>query len=91
MDLTADQVIAAYLELCETEQDWIRLARIRPLVDAPREEVDKALIELMYTGLVHLSPDSNTKVLTNADHEAAIRVGGEDLHILCVEEEYFDA
>lgn len=89
MNLIADQIIAAYLDLCETDQDWIRLARIRPLVDADREDVDETLVALMHTQLVHLAPDSNTKVLTKADHEAAIRVGGEDLHILCVEDEYF--
>jgi hypothetical protein len=91
MNLIADQIIAAYLDLCETDQDWIRLARIRPLVDASRDEVDETLVALMHTQLVHLSPDSNTKVLTADDHEAAIRVGNEDLHILCVEDEYFAA
>jgi hypothetical protein len=85
----ADQIIAAYLELCEDPQDWIRLARIRPLVNAPRKDVDKTLVELMYTGLVHLAPESNTKTHKPEDREAAIRVGGENLHILCIEEEFF--
>lgn len=84
-----DQIVAAYLELCQHPQDWIRLARIRPLVTAPRKLVDEVLIQLMYTGLFHLAPESNTKMLQPEDREGALRVGGEDLHIVCIEDEFF--
>ncbi|AXB45365.1 hypothetical protein [Amycolatopsis albispora] len=76
-----------YHALSEGPQDWIRLARIRPKLNgAAKSEVDEVLLEMIKTGTVHLAPDSNRKVLTEADHEAAIRVGGEDNHLITIEE-----
>ncbi|MFD9733485.1 hypothetical protein [Umezawaea sp. NPDC059074] len=78
---------AVYLDLADGPQDWIRLARIRPgLNGATKSEVDEALVKMLKTGTVHLAPDSNRKVLTEADHEAAIRIGNEDLHLIAIEE-----
>jgi hypothetical protein len=76
-----------YLELSVGRQDWIRLARIRPRLNgADKSEVDEVLLKMMKTGTVHLAPDSNRKVLTDADHEAAVRIGGEDKHLIAIEE-----
>lgn len=76
----------AYQELSTKPQDWIRLARLRPLLGgADKSDVDKALITMMRSGAVYLVPDSNRKVLTGADHEAAIRIGGEDKHLIAIE------
>lgn len=76
-----------YLDLSAGPQDWIRLARIRPMLNgADKSEVDEVLLKMMKTGTVHLAPDSNRKVLTDADREAAIRVGGEDQHLIAIEE-----
>lgn len=59
---------------------------LRPLLDgAPASEVDAVLKELSRQGRLHLAPESNRKALTDADHEAAIRVGGEDNHLLSIE------
>jgi len=76
-----------YDDLSAEPQDWIRLARIRPRLNgADKSEVDQVLLKMMKTGKVHLAPDSNTKVLTKADHEAAVRIGGEDKHLIAIEE-----
>jgi hypothetical protein len=76
-----------YLELGDGFQDWVRLAKIRPRLDgADREEVDETLLKMVKTGSVHLVPDSNRKVLTEEDHAAAIRIGGEDKHLMAIEE-----
>ncbi|MGA6165292.1 hypothetical protein [Amycolatopsis magusensis] len=76
-----------YSELSVGVQDWIRLARIRPKLNgADKSEVDEVLLKMTKTGTVHLAPDSNRKVLTDADHEAAVRVGGEDKHLIAIEE-----
>jgi hypothetical protein len=76
-----------YLDLSVKPQDWIRLARIRPKLNgADKSEVDDVLLKMMKTGTVHLAPDSNRKVLTDADHAAAVRIGGEDLHLMAIEE-----
>lgn len=75
-----------YHELSTQPQDWIRLARIHALLPgADKAEVDQALLKMMKTGTVHLVPDSNRKVLTDADHAAAIRIGGEDKNLIAIE------
>ncbi|MFC7614475.1 hypothetical protein ACFQV2_14045 [Actinokineospora soli] len=80
-------VRAVYLDLSVKPQDWVRLAKLRPRLDgAPREEVDDVLLKMVKEGVAHLAPDSNRKVLTDADHAAAIRVAGEDNHLLAIEE-----
>lgn len=78
---------AAYNDLAAAPEDWIRLARIRPRLNgAGKSEVDDVLLEMMKTGTVHLAPDSNTKMLTAEDRAAAVRIGGEDLHLIAIEE-----
>lgn len=78
---------AAYRDLSVKPQDWVRLAKLRPRLDgADRDEVDKVLLAMIRTGLVHLAPDSNRKALTDADRDAAIRIGGQDKHLLAIEE-----
>ncbi|WP_234995763.1 hypothetical protein [Streptoalloteichus hindustanus] len=78
---------AVYLDLSVKPQDWVRLAKLRPRLNgADKDEVDKVLLGMIKTGKVHLAPDSNRKVLTDADHAAAIRIGSEDKHLLAIEE-----
>jgi hypothetical protein len=76
----------AYLDLSVKPQDWVRLARLRPKLDADKAEVDEVLLRLVKAGEAHLAPDSNRKVLTPADHAAAIRVGSEEKHLMAIEE-----
>lgn len=76
-----------YLDLGDGYQDWVRLAKIRPRLDGTdREEVDETLLRMVKTGTTHLVPSSNRKVLTDEDHAAAIRIGGEDKHLMAIEE-----
>jgi hypothetical protein len=76
-----------YLELGDGYQDWVRLAKVRPQLDgADRGDVDETLLKMVKTGAAHLVPDSNRKVLTEEDHAAAIRIGGEDKHLMAIEE-----
>ena len=76
-----------YQNLSVKRQDWVRLARIRPeIASVDREDIDGVLLKMIKSGRVHLAPDSNRKVLTVADHEAAIRIGGEENHLLAIEE-----
>jgi len=89
MNTTADAIAAAYLDLADGDQDWIRLAKLRPLVDASHADVTETLLEMVRTGYVHLVPDSNRKALTEADHAAAIRIGDEDKHLV-IFDEYFE-
>jgi hypothetical protein len=75
-----DRIREVYQLLSVKKQDWVRLAKLRPLIDAPRAEVDAALKNLVLSGAAVLAPDSNRKVLTDEDHAAAIDFG--DTHHL---------
>jgi hypothetical protein len=75
----------AYRELVREPRGWVGLVDLRPKLGAPADEVDAVLKELSLAGKVHLVPEDNRKVLTAADHEAAIRIGGEDNHLLSIE------
>ena len=77
----------AYVDLSVKPQDWVRLAKLRPKLNgAGKDEVDHVLLRMVKEGVAHLAPDSNRKVLTDADHAAAIRVGSEDKHLMAIEE-----
>lgn len=77
----------AYTELSDEPQDWVRLAKLRPKLNgAEKGEVDKVLLAMTRTGLVHLAQSANSKALTDADHAAAIRIGSEDKHLVAIEE-----
>ncbi|MDX3663640.1 hypothetical protein PV646_40670 [Streptomyces sp. ID05-26A] len=75
-----------YLELGDGYQDWVRLAKIRPRLGAERDDVDETLLQMVKAGDTHLVPSSNRKALTDEDHAAAIRIGGEDKHLMAIEE-----
>lgn len=76
----------AYATLASRPRDWVRLADLRAMLNgAAREDVDSVLREMSRAKQAHLVPDSNRKVLTDADHAAAIRIGGENNHLLAIE------
>ena len=76
----------AYWELATRPQDWVRLAKLRPKLDgADRSEVDDTLFSMTKTGLVHLAPYANRRALTDDDRDAAIRINGEENHVLAIE------
>ncbi|SER39825.1 hypothetical protein [Actinokineospora terrae] len=80
-------ILRVYRDLSVKPQDWVRLAKLRPeLNGAEKSEVDEVLLGMVRAGGTHLAPDSNRKVLTEADHAAAIRIGGEDNHLMAVDE-----
>ncbi|HET6705294.1 hypothetical protein [Amycolatopsis sp.] len=80
-----ERIRAAYRELVREPRGWVALVDLRPKLGAPPAEVDAVLKELSRAGKAHLVPEHNRKVLTAADHEAAIRIGGEDNHLLSIE------
>jgi len=79
------RIRVAYRELVREPRGWVALVDLRPKLGAPANEVDAVLKELSRTGKAHLVPEDNRKVLTPADREAAIRIGGEDNHLLSIE------
>jgi hypothetical protein len=80
------RIRTAYQKLARSTQDWVGLVDLRPMLgDAPKADVDAVLKELSRTGQAHLVPEPNRKVLNDADHAAAVRIGGEDNHLIVIE------
>lgn len=90
IDMTRDEIEPrirdAYATLARRPGDLVRLAQLRPMLNgAARADVDGVLREMSRAKQAHLVPDSNRKMLTDDDHAAAIRIGGEDNHLLAIE------
>jgi hypothetical protein len=83
-DIESD-IRAAYRKLAAKPRDWVRLADLRPLLNGS-DDVDGALRKMSRARQAYLAPDSNRRALTAADHEAAIRIGGQDNHQIMIEE-----
>jgi hypothetical protein len=81
-----DRIRSAYRELVKEPRGWVGLKELRPkLGGASASEVDVLLKKLSGAGEVHLVPEDNRKALSAADREAAIRIGGEDNHLISIE------
>ncbi|WP_328615990.1 hypothetical protein OHS18_04175 [Amycolatopsis sp. NBC_00355] len=79
------RIRVAYRELVKEPRGWVGLVDLRPKLGAPADEVDAVLKQLSGAGKIHLVPEDNRKALTAADHEAAIRIAGEDNHFVAFE------
>ncbi|MGY3515080.1 hypothetical protein ACVMYR_02055 [Micromonospora sp. PTRAS2] len=82
--LTA-RVVSAYRALADAPGAWVSLRRLRPFfADVPREDLDEALRRLSRSEGVAIAPESNQKTLTEVDIAAALRLGGQDNHLLAI-------
>ncbi|MPZ82949.1 MAG: hypothetical protein GEV28_22145 [Actinophytocola sp.] len=80
-----DRIRAAYDELAKEPGDWISLTALRrDLNGASRTKVDEALRRLNQDPKVNLAPDDDQRSLTQADRDAALRIGGENNHLLSI-------
>jgi hypothetical protein len=83
-DLEA-RIRKAYGELAPRAGEWITLDKLRrSLGSLPRAEVDNALMRLHGAPDVRLVPESNQKVLTDAERAAAISIGNQDKHLIAI-------
>jgi hypothetical protein len=83
-DLTAS-IEAGYRSLAAAgEFVGLRELRLR-LPGRPRPDVDAALAALFTAQRINLIPQSNQRALSDADHEAALRIGGEYKHLISIE------
>lgn len=80
------QIRTAYEILATKPQDWVRLADLRPLVEADQDDYETTLLAMTRTGRAHLAPDSDRKAHTQADRTHVIRIAGEDLMLLAIED-----
>jgi hypothetical protein len=78
-----------YRSLAATAGEFVSLRELRlrltGLTDRPRPDVDAALTTMFTAQRINLIPQSNQQALSDADREAALRVGGEYKHLISIE------
>jgi hypothetical protein len=81
-----ERIRAAYQTLAVRPSAWVSLTRLRAtLSELPRHDVDEALRRMYLQPRVYLIAEANQKTLSEADRAAAIRIGGENKHLLSIE------
>jgi hypothetical protein len=76
----------AYRRLASEENGWVSLTRLRSLIDdVPRAEVDATLRQMYRSPLVNIVAEADQRVLTPEDRESAVKIGGQDKHLLAIE------
>ena len=55
------------------------------LADIPRPDVDSALVVLFTGQRINLIPQENQQALSAADRQSALRIGGENKHLISIE------
>ena len=88
VDLTAC-IEAGYRSLAAGSGEFVSLRELRlrltELTGRPRPDVDSALAALFTAQRINLIPQSNQRALSDADREAALRIGGESKHLISIE------
>jgi hypothetical protein len=81
-----ERIRAAYEALAARPGAWVSLTRLRvALSELTRHDVDEALLRIDLQPHVYLIAEANQKILSDADRAAAIRIGGENKHLLSIE------
>jgi hypothetical protein len=76
----------AYEDLADGPAAPVRISALREAVEGvSRHDLDAELIRMAEQPAVHLRAEANQQTLTDADREAALRLGGEDRHNLQIE------
>ncbi|GAA3195186.1 hypothetical protein ACFO1B_03045 [Dactylosporangium siamense] len=80
-----ERIRAAYAELTTEPGAWVSLSRLRPrFADVSKDDLDKALERLLDSPDVELEPEDNQKTLKVEERRAAVRIGGENRHLLSI-------
>ena len=81
-----DRIRQAYRHLSSRPWDWVELRDLRAqLGDWPRREVDGELIGMFRAKEVNLTLHEDRGRLTQADRDAALRLGVDDMHLISME------
>ena len=76
----------AYRSLASRPWDWVELRDLRAqLGDWPRREVDLELVRMFREKDVNLTLHEDRGRLTQADRDAALRLGVDDMHLISME------
>jgi hypothetical protein len=82
---TKEALSTAYFALAPRPGAWVSLSDLRPeLEGVDRESLDQLIHDLHVAGDVTLIPEENRRSITPDDRAAAIRIGGEDRHLISI-------
>jgi hypothetical protein len=77
------QIHNAYRAIAKRPHDWVQLRELRPtLAGAANSEVDSTLKRMFLDKEINLTLNDDQGALTQADRDAAIRIGANDMHML---------
>ena len=81
-----ERIRQAYRSLASRPWDWVELRDLRArLGDWPRREVDLELTRMFRDKDVNLTLHEDSSRLTDADRDAALRIGVDDMHLIGME------
>ncbi len=81
-----ERIRQAYRSLASRPWDWVELRDLRAqLGDWPRREVDLELVGMFREKDVNLTLHEDRGRLTQADRDAALRLGVDDMHLISME------
>lgn len=84
-DSLEDRIRAAYARLAKDPGDYVSLTDLRRgLNGATRAEVDEALLALNRDPSVIIAPNDDQESMSTQDRAAALRIGGQDNHLLSI-------
>lgn len=64
-------------------QEFASLLQVSDLVDLTKEEITAGILHLMRTDpAFYACPEANQKVLSLADHQAAVTIGNQAKHLI---------
>ena len=81
-----DRIRQAYRTVASRPRDWVELRDLRAqLGDWPRRDVDLELTQMFRDKDVNLTLHEGRRRLTQADRDAALRLGVDDMHMISME------
>ena len=81
-----DRIRKAYHNVASRPRDWVELRDLRKqLGDWPRREVDLEIVRMFREKGVNLTLHEDRGRLTQADRDAALRLGVDDMHLISME------
>jgi hypothetical protein len=83
-DLQA-RIRGLYESLASHPGAWVQHTAVRrKLADVPEADLDEAFNLISRADDVEMMPESNQKTLTDEDRRNAVRVGGQDTHLIAI-------
>ena len=73
------------LNITNSQVAWVDLTRLRTALNTrgmSRDRQDEALLRMVDQRKIRLIPEENQKVISDRDRAAAIRLSGEDKHLI---------